>query len=256
MQNLFLVSLALSTLALAVQGQSCGVVGTNETTLVFEALTESTPGNTLISRFEIENVESSTAQSSPHYRYIRALRYANGVYELWTEAVFPEFVATERSLEVERVVTFRCTDGSSSVYTFIVPVIDENNNAPSINGPFEISVELPRPPSGIARTPIVITDADVNPSNNDVHVTSSNRKFAPVVTRTSNYPDVATYQLSLQLDSSITEGEYSTIITADDGANPVAKVIDIIVLPAGTPATEGTIVTSTEGPVEEVTTMV
>jgi len=74
------------------------------------------------------NVTGAASVPSPVLKYLTGLRYSTR-YEYVASAEFPNFMETERALQIEREVVFTCSDGNTRQYKFIFPVEDENTNA-------------------------------------------------------------------------------------------------------------------------------
>lgn len=253
-----LVLVTLASLSWVAHGQSCGFQGINGTTITFAPLNETTPGGFLIARLQLVNVESTAAISHPHYNYIVALRYPNGTYDLKTADIFPQFIRAQRTDTVERPINLRCDDGSASRFNLFFPVIDIND-PPTFNDVDSVTVQLPVNRTVV--TGIVVTDPDLDfEASANVYITSSNRNFAPVVTPLFNLsqgvPSEYSYQVDFQVDPNVTEGEYQTILTADDETNSLTKTIRITVLAPITPSTPETPETEGTFPVTNGTTTV
>lgn len=82
-------------------------------------------------RFQLFSVNASATVSNPFNKYLQALRYANGVYDIATarDGSFANFVAVERVTQISRTSVLYCADGSEVRIVFLVNIPDLNNNA-------------------------------------------------------------------------------------------------------------------------------
>ncbi|CAL8123192.1 unnamed protein product [Orchesella dallaii] len=224
--------IGLLTLTTLASSLNCGIQGENGASpIVLPAVTESeVVGEVILGVFPIYNVSATGAVSSPHARYLRVLRYESR-YEILSAAPFPEFVQTERSQLLVREVIFTCSDGDKIQYTIQIPILDENTEAPAFNA-VEYNVTVTASENGQLipiDAGIAVYDADVDKSNANLILKSSNARLVPLVYEMAN-SDAFAYKFDLMVPDEMDVGDYQVILTADDGKYSASAMLKLTVI--------------------------
>jgi len=236
LKSLFILSVGLFLFAHETSGQVCHVQGFPENIVTLPPQNETLPGNVIFATLQLVDVDTTTTVAHPHNSYVQALRYPNGAYELVTTATFKDFISAERTGTIMRQANLYCNDGTTVVrVTFNIPVTDFNNQPPTFDqDEYTASVDIPANPEDdttLIETKMTVSDADYQPQNAQVVVTSDHSDFTPTTTELWNtsYPLTYEYEVNIVVNNSVAAGVYLVNLTASDGVNEGSATVEITV---------------------------
>ncbi|XP_021967757.1 uncharacterized protein LOC110862853 [Folsomia candida] len=209
--------------------QNCGITGVDDEIVTIDSVLELTALDELIWTAPTFNVTGAAAIQHPHTRYLTGLRYASR-YEYKATAVFNEFIKTEWNSTLVRNVVFTCSDTLTKSYTFLLNVIDENDQPPVFAvKAYTATVSQAANTGEPISANILVSDGDFELSNAQLIVRSSNALVTPFVdpTWTGQHPRPYTYRIDLIVSQSLAVGRYTIIFTADDGRASDYTVLDL-----------------------------
>jgi len=184
-------------------------------------------------RFSLVDVNYTTTVSSPYNKYVTALRYQEGGYELQTTGDFKNFVREERITRLVRWANLYCLDGNTVVrVTFNIDIPDLNLDTPTFDkSSYEGDIQLPIDAAFRLDTAMIVTDTDLDPDNAAVTVTTDNEYFVPLVTPLwdAPYPTAYQYEVNFAVSKEVAPGTHSVTVTASDGVNESTATLEVLV---------------------------